>query len=126
VATSLRSAAASGRGDGLAVLAGIFGACSPTVLAFGAAARGSTKHRTRPRTLPAWSASHYGAVVLAVVAVRWRVRVAERIDRQIAGGSKGSSGADRKASDASRGGRVVETLVDGGAGLAGAAGLAAR
>lgn len=75
-------AAASGRGDGLAVLAGMFTGVLATGLAFaplgelhGAGARGAL-------TLPAWLGVPYGAVVLAVVAIALvGFRVAERIER---------------------------------------------
>jgi uncharacterized protein len=74
-------AAASGRGDGLAVLGGIFTGVLVTGLAFaplrglyGATARGVL-------TLPAWLGLPYGAVVLAVVAIALvGFRVAERIE----------------------------------------------
>jgi uncharacterized membrane protein YedE/YeeE len=62
-------AAASGRGDGLAVVLGIFGGVLATGLAFeplrplhDATARG-------PMTLPAWLRVPYGVVVAAVVAI---------------------------------------------------------
>lgn len=75
-------AAASGRGDGLAVLLGMFGGVSAIGLAF-APLRGFYEATARgPLTLPAWLGVPYGAVVLAVVAVALvGFRVAERIER---------------------------------------------
>ena len=77
-------AAASGRGDGLAVLAGIFGGVLATGLAF-TPLRGFYETTARgPVTLPAWLGVPYGAVVLAVVAVALvGFRVAERIEGRI-------------------------------------------
>ncbi len=74
-------AAASGRGDGLAVLGGIFSGVLATGLGF-APLRGFYETTARgPLTLPAWLGVPYGAVVLAVVAVALvGFRVAERIE----------------------------------------------
>ena len=76
-------AAASGRGDGLAVVAGMFGGVLVTGLGF-APLRGL--YETTPRgalTLPAWLGVPYGAVVLAVVALALAgFLVAERIERR--------------------------------------------
>ncbi|HEY0476343.1 MAG TPA: YeeE/YedE thiosulfate transporter family protein [Kofleriaceae bacterium] len=75
-------AAASGRGDGLAVMLGMFSGVLVTGLAFAplralyeATARG-------PLTLSAWLGVPYGAVVLAVVAIALAgFGIAERIER---------------------------------------------
>lgn len=75
-------AAASGRGDGLAVLFGMFSGVLATGLLF-APLRGFYEATARgPLTLPAWLGVPYGAVVLAVVAIALvGFRVAERIER---------------------------------------------
>jgi uncharacterized protein len=75
-------AAASGRGDGLAVLVGMFGGVLATGLAF-APLRGFYEATPRgPLTLPAWLGVPYGAVVLAVVAVALvGFGIAERAER---------------------------------------------
>jgi uncharacterized protein len=75
-------AAASGRGDGLAVLLGMFAGVLATGIGFAplralydATARGAL-------TVPAWLGLPYGAVVLAVVAIALvGFSVAERIER---------------------------------------------
>lgn len=73
-------AAASGRGDGVAVLAGIFSGVLATGVGF-APLRGFYESTARgPLTLPGWLDVPYGAVVLAVVAVALvGFRLAERI-----------------------------------------------
>ena len=74
-------AAASGRGDGIAVLLGIFTGVLVTGLAF-APLRGLYEITARgPLTVPGWLEVPYGAVVLAVVAIALvGFRVAERIE----------------------------------------------
>src|SRR5262249_44500908 len=62
-------AAASGRGDGLAVVLGMFSGVLITGLAF-APLRGLYEATARgPLTLPAWLGVPYGAAVVAVVAI---------------------------------------------------------
>jgi uncharacterized membrane protein YedE/YeeE len=75
-------AAASGRGDGVAVLLGMFTGVLVTGLAF-APLRGLYDATARgPLTVPAWLGVPYGAVVLAVVAIALvGFRVVERIER---------------------------------------------
>jgi uncharacterized membrane protein YedE/YeeE len=75
-------AAASGRGDGLAVLLGMFSGVLVTGLAF-APLRGLYESGGRGAlTVPAWLGLPYGAVVLAVVAIALAAfRVADRIAR---------------------------------------------
>ena len=75
-------AAASGRGDGLAVLLGMFSGVLVTGLLF-APLRGLYESGGRGAlTVPAWLGLPYGAVVLAVVAIALvGFRVAERIER---------------------------------------------
>jgi uncharacterized membrane protein YedE/YeeE len=75
-------AAATGRGDGLAVVLGLFSGVLVTGLAF-APLRGLYESTARgPLTLPAWLGVPYGAVVLAVVVMALvGFRVAERIER---------------------------------------------
>jgi len=74
-------AAASGRGDGLAVIAGVFAGVVATGLGF---APLRTLYDATPRgplTVPAWLGVPYGAVVLGVVAIALiGFRVAERIE----------------------------------------------
>jgi uncharacterized protein len=74
-------AAVSGRGDGLAVLAGMFVGVLATGLAFEPL---RALYEATPRgalTLPAWLGVPYGAVVLAVVAIALvGFRVAGRIE----------------------------------------------
>jgi uncharacterized membrane protein YedE/YeeE len=74
-------AAATGRGDGLAVLLGMFSGVLATGLAF-APLRGLYEATARGAlTLPAWLGLPYGAVVLAVVAIALvGFRVAARIE----------------------------------------------
>lgn len=74
-------AAASGRGDGVAVLCGVFSGVLATGLLF-APLRGLYEATARgPLTLPAWLDVPYGVVVLAVVAIALvGFRVAERIE----------------------------------------------
>jgi uncharacterized membrane protein YedE/YeeE len=74
-------AAASGRGDGLAVLLGMFSGVLATGLGF-ASLRGFYESTARGAlTLPGWLDVPYGAVVLAVVAIALvGFRVAERIE----------------------------------------------
>jgi uncharacterized membrane protein YedE/YeeE len=74
-------AAASGRGDGLAVLLGMFTGVLATGLAF-APLRGLYEATARGALiLPAWLEVPYGAVVLAIVAIALvGFRVAERIE----------------------------------------------
>jgi uncharacterized membrane protein YedE/YeeE len=76
-------AAASGRGDGLAVVLGMFSGVLATGLLF-EPLRGLYESTARgPLTLPAWLGVPYGAVVLAVVAIALvGFRVAERIERR--------------------------------------------
>jgi hypothetical protein len=75
-------AAASGRGDGLAVVAGMFTGVLVTGLAFPAL---QGLYDATPRgalTLPAWLGAPYGAVVVAVVAIALAgFAIAERIER---------------------------------------------
>ena len=75
-------AAASGRGDGLAVVLGMFSGVLVTGVAF-APLRGLYEATARgPLTLPAWLGVPYGAVVVAVVAVALSgFAVAERVER---------------------------------------------
>jgi uncharacterized membrane protein YedE/YeeE len=74
-------AAASGRGDGVAVLLGMFSGVLATGVGF-APLRGFYESTARgPLTLPGWLDVPYGAVVLAVVAVALvGFRVAARIE----------------------------------------------
>jgi uncharacterized membrane protein YedE/YeeE len=74
-------AAASGRGDGLAVVLGLFAGVLVTGLAF-APLRGLYEATARGAvTLPGWLGVPYGAVVVAVVALALvGFRVAERIE----------------------------------------------
>jgi len=76
-------AAASGRGDGLAVVLGMFIGVLVTGIAF-APLRGLYEATARgPLTLPAWLGVPYGVVVVAVVAVALAgFAVAERIERR--------------------------------------------
>jgi uncharacterized protein len=78
-------AAASGRGDGLAVLAGMFGGVLATGLLFAPLRALHALHEATPRgalTLPAWLGVPHGVVVLAVVAVALvGFHLAERIER---------------------------------------------
>ena len=76
-------AAASGRGDGLAVVLGMFTGVLVTGIAF-APLRGLYEATARgPLTLPAWLGVPYGVVVMAVVAVALAgFAVAERIERR--------------------------------------------
>jgi uncharacterized membrane protein YedE/YeeE len=77
-------AAASGRGDGAAVMLGMFAGVLATGLAF-APLRGL--YEATPRgalTLPDWLGAPYGAVVLAVVAIALiGFRVAEKIEGRV-------------------------------------------
>jgi len=92
-------AAASGRGDGLAVLLGMFSGVLVTGLAF-APLRGLYESGGRGAlTVPAWLGLPYGAVVLAVVALALAgFRVAERIEKrsEVAGGGDGCAGGSPK------------------------------
>ena len=76
-------AAASGRGDGLAVVAGMFSGVLITGVAF-APLRGLYEATARgPLTLPGWLGVPYGAVVVAVVAIALvGFAAAERIERR--------------------------------------------
>jgi len=76
-------AAASGRGDGLAVMLGMFAGVLGTGLAFDSL-RGLYEATPRgPLTVPAWLGVPYGAVVVAVVALALvGFAVAERIERR--------------------------------------------
>jgi len=75
-------AAASGRGDGLAVLLGMFGGVLATGLGFAPLRELYDSTARGPLTLPAWLGVPYGAVVLAVVAIALAgFGVAERIER---------------------------------------------
>jgi uncharacterized protein len=74
-------AAASGRGDGLAVLTGMFVGVLATGLAFEPLRALYEATPRGPLTLPAWLGVPYGAVVLAVVALALvGFRVARRIE----------------------------------------------
>ena len=74
-------AAASGRGDGVFVLLGVFAGVLATGVAF-APLRGLYEATARgPLTVPGWLGVPYGAVVLAVVAIALvGFRVAERVE----------------------------------------------
>ena len=76
-------AAASGRGDGLAVVLGMFSGVLVTGIAF-SPLRGLYEATARgPLTLPVWLGVPYGAVVIAVVAIALAgFAVAERIERR--------------------------------------------
>jgi uncharacterized membrane protein YedE/YeeE len=91
-------AAASGRGDGLAVLLGMFAGVLATGALF-APLRGL--YEATPRgamTLPAWLGLPYGAVVLAVVALALAgFAVVERIAARGAAGATGGAAAGAAA-----------------------------
>jgi uncharacterized membrane protein YedE/YeeE len=76
-------AAATGRGDGLAVLIGMFSGVLATGLAFGSLRR---FYETSPRgalTIPEWLHIRFGAVVLGVVAMALLgFQIAERIEKR--------------------------------------------
>jgi uncharacterized membrane protein YedE/YeeE len=78
-------AAASGRGDGLAVVLGMFSGVLVTGLAFAPLGGLAELYDATPRgplTVPAWLGLPYGAVVLAVVAIALAAfGLAERIAR---------------------------------------------
>jgi uncharacterized protein len=76
-------AAASGRGDGLAVVLGMFAGVLITGVCF-APLRGLYEATARgPLTLPSWLGVPYGAVVLAIVAIALvGFGVAERIEER--------------------------------------------
>jgi len=74
-------AAASGRGDGVVVLLGIFSGVVVTGLAFAPLRELYAATPRGPLTLPAWLGVSYGAVVFTVVAVALvGFRAAERIE----------------------------------------------
>jgi uncharacterized membrane protein YedE/YeeE len=76
-------AAASGRGDGLAVMAGMFAGVLATGAAFGTIADFYASGARGPLTLPELLGVPYGAVVLAVVLVALAgFAVAERLERR--------------------------------------------
>ena len=75
-------AAASGRGDGLAVVAGMFAGVLVTGLLFAPLAALYDATPRGPLTVSGWLGVPYGAVVLAVVAIALAgFGVAERIER---------------------------------------------
>ena len=76
-------AAASGRGDGLAVMAGMFAGVLATGLGFARLAGFHSSGERGPLTLPGWLHLPYGVVVLAVVVVALAgFVVAERLERR--------------------------------------------